>query len=116
MLKDQVKEILAHPEVLETAPHPTIFHELVSRKNGREVPSALKLEDEAMLMIAAGTDTASNTVTLATVHILSSPDVFSHLMNELLHIWPDLCHRPSYEDLESLPYLACNLSSVAHCD
>ena len=48
--------ILAQPDILASAPHPTIFHELVSGEKGREIPSQVELEDEALLMIAAGTD------------------------------------------------------------
>ncbi|KAI0694060.1 cytochrome P450 [Cytidiella melzeri] len=105
MLERQVKEILAHPEVLQSAPHPTIFHELISGENGRETPSKKALEDEAFLMIFAGTDTSSNTLSMATVHVLQNPEVHARLTDELLKAWPDLHSRPRYEDLENLPYL-----------
>ncbi|KAI0084581.1 cytochrome P450 [Irpex rosettiformis] len=105
MLRDQVEEILAHPEVLESAPHPTIFHELVSGENGRQIPPKLELEDEAFLMVFAGTDTSSSTLAVATVYILQNPQVHARLKEELLKVWPNLQDIPRYEDLESLPYL-----------
>ena len=105
MLRRQVEEILAHPEVLQSAPHPTIFHELVSGENGRQIPSKIELEDEAFLMVFAGTDTSSNTLALATVYILQNPPVYALLKEELRKAWPNLQDRPRYEDLENLPYL-----------
>lgn len=109
MLRDQVERVLAHPEVLNSASHPTIFHELVSGEKGREVPSQPELEDEALLMVAAGTDTSSNVLSLATVHILSNPDIHAKLKDELIKAWPDLHDAPRYEDLENLPYLVRNI-------
>jgi hypothetical protein len=105
MLRKQVKDILAKPEILQAAPHPTIFHELVSGEDGRKIPSQQALEDEAFLMIFAGTDTSSNTLTWATTYILQNPEVYTRLTNELMKAWPSLNDRPRYEDIENLPYL-----------
>ena len=96
MIKKQVKNILANPELLQTAPHPTIFHELLNSENGRRVPSRQALEDEAFLMIFAGTDTSSNTLSLATVYILQHPEVHARLTGELLKAWPSLQDIPRY--------------------
>ena len=111
MLRQQVVGILAHPEILQTAPYPTIFHELVSGENGREIPPQLELEDEAFLMVFAGTDTSSNTLALATVYILQHPEVHARLKDELNKAWPNLQDRPRYEDLDGLPYLVSLLLS-----
>lgn len=107
MLHTQVKGILANPEVLKTAPHPTIFHELMSGRNGAPVLKPIALEDEAQLMVVAGTDTSSNTLTIATAHVLDNPKMYARLRDELQNAWPTLDETPRYEDLEKLPYLVC---------
>lgn len=65
----------------------------------------MQLGDEALLMVFAGTDTSSNTLTLATIHVLSNPDVYRRLKDELLDAWPVLTNPPRYEDFESLPFM-----------
>lgn len=112
-LKKQVREVLKNPDVLRSAPHPTIFHELLNKEHGHKIPSFTSLRDEALLMVFAGTDTSSNTLTLGTIHVLHNPDIHSRLKTELLTAWPELMNRPRYEVLEGLPYLVpLSLSSV----
>ena len=105
VLTNQVKEVTTHPEALTNAAHPIIYHELLNPAHGKTVPSFVSLRDEALLLVYAGTDTASNTLTLATVHILSKPSVHEKLRQELLAAWPDLESRPRFEVLDNLPYL-----------
>lgn len=105
-LWDQVVEVTKHPEVLANAAHPIIYHELLHPKYGPEaVPSFTSLRDEALLLVFAGTDTSSNTLTLGAVHILSKPAIYKRLQTELREAWPRLDVKPRYEALESLPYL-----------
>lgn len=104
-LKKQVQEVLQHPEMLKTAPHPTIFHELLNKEHGHKIPSFTELRDEALLMVFAGTDTSSNTLTLATINVLHNTDIHKRLNAELMEAWPVLSNRPRYEDLEGLPYM-----------
>ena len=105
MLKAQVVEVTTHPEVLQKASHPIIYHELLNPKHGKQVPSLTSLRDEALLLVFAGSDTTSNTLTLATMHILSNSEVHDRLNRELLKAWPELASRPRFEALEDLPYL-----------
>lgn len=100
-----MRELLDHPEVLDSAPHPTIFHKLIDTEDPSKTPPFMSLRDEALLMIFAGTDTSSNALTLGTVHILANPDIHMRLKSELLAAWPELLDRPRYEELDSLPYL-----------
>ena len=100
-----MRETLAHPEILKEAPHPTIFHNLLDVEEGAKPPSLVNLRDEALLMVFAGTDTSSTALTLGTIHILDRQDVHHRLNHELRDAWPNLYDRPTYEAMESLPYL-----------
>ncbi|KAI0084580.1 cytochrome P450 [Irpex rosettiformis] len=104
-LRNQVKETVAHPEILEQAEHPTIFNNLLDVKDGGRPPSLINLRDEALLMVFAGTDTSSTALTIGTMHILDRPDIHRKLNEELLQVWPNLSDRPTYEALDNLPYL-----------
>ncbi|KAI0804628.1 cytochrome P450 [Irpex lacteus] len=104
-LKHQVRDTLDHPEILQQASHPTIFHNPLDVKEGESPPSFVSLRDEALLMVFAGTDTSSTALTFGTIHILDTPYAQEKLVNELLQTWPILSDRPSYEVLDSLPYL-----------
>ncbi|THH01967.1 hypothetical protein EW026_g808 [Hermanssonia centrifuga] len=104
-LWEQVLEVTKHPETLESASHPIIYHALLNPVSGHEIPSFTSLRDEALLLVFAGTDTASNTLTLGTIHILSNPDIHKNVVRELLEAWPRLDDTPRYEALDSLPYL-----------
>ena len=105
MLSNQVIDVTAHPESLTNAAHPIIYHALLNPKNGIDVPSFASLRDEALLLVFAGTDTASNTLTLGTVHVLSDPFILARLTIELRDAWPQLDTIPPYEVLDGLPYL-----------
>ncbi|PSR71633.1 hypothetical protein PHLCEN_2v12486 [Hermanssonia centrifuga] len=100
----QVHEVMRDPKALANAPHPIIYHELLSEQNRIKL-TARQLIDEATLLVFAGTDTASNTLTLGTVHVVHNRDIYAKLKQELLEIWPTLEDRPTYEELEKLPYL-----------
>lgn len=108
MLTDQVKEVKAHPEILKESQQVTIYHELL--KDPKNIPSDTSLRDEAVLYVTAGMDTSSDTLTLATINVLSRPDVHARLMHELVEAWPHLEDAPPrYEQLEKLPYLTAVL-------
>ena len=112
MLEAQVAEVTTHPETLQKATHPTIYHELLNPKHGQKVPSRTSLRDEALILVFAGSDTTSSTLALATMHILSNPVIHKRLETELLQAWPELPATPRFESLENLPYLVSLLSHV----
>lgn len=118
MLERQIKEVKGNPEALTQYPYRTIYHELL--KDPSEVPSDLSLRDEAVLFVNAGTDTASDALTLGTLHVVHNSHIYERLRQELDVAWPNLHDMPRYEELERLPYLVCNLVarpvSEAHVD
>lgn len=97
--------MLKNPEILHSASHPTVFHELLTERRGHTPLTVMELRDEALLMVFAGTDTVSNTQALAATHVLDDTDVHQRLKDELLQAWPKLADRPSYSELENLPFL-----------
>ncbi|KAJ3545580.1 hypothetical protein NM688_g5608 [Phlebia brevispora] len=104
-LEAQIRHVLKDPEALEQAPHPVIYHSLLNPAHGKR-PSFLSLRDEALLLLFAGTDTASNTLAVGTIHALSNPSIHAKLKAEILEAWPDPGVKPRYEALERLPYLS----------
>jgi cytochrome P450 len=107
MLRAQIKEVRENPEALEDAPHPIIYHELLSTElgKGEKVPSASSLYEEAQSLTFKGVDAASNTIMLGTWHLLDQPALVHRLKKELLSAWPVLEKAPRYEALEKLPFL-----------
>lgn len=100
--------------MLTSAPHPIIYHSLLNFKGGRTASTEstlgfTDLNEEAFLLVFAGSDTSSNTITTGTIHCIENRRVYRALKEELLTVWPNLDVKPSYETLEKLPYLVSAL-------
>ena len=111
MIRMQVKEVLQHPEALQDAPHPIIYHELLHETHDRKIPTESSLRDEAVLLVAAGTETVSNAAIVGTMHVIANRNIYTRLRTELREAWPNLEERPRYETLERLVYLVGSLIS-----
>ncbi|PQE29408.1 Cytochrome P450 protein [Rutstroemia sp. NJR-2017a WRK4] len=108
MLATQVNSVLASPAKLNSAPHRTIYHELLNPppNRGHSVKNKRDLIDEAQALTFGGVDTVGNTLMLGIHHLLDNPPMAQRLKSELLSIWPDLhSPPPRFESLEKLPYL-----------
>ena len=105
MLDSQVDEVLGNPDSLQSLSHPIIYHHLLKPQKEYNVPSALSLKDEALLLVNAGVDTVSNALIVGVVKVLENREMYERLQEELRGAWPRLEERPKYEELESLPYL-----------
>ena len=103
LLDAQINKVKADPQSLTDYPHPTVYHELL--KDAAHVPPHRVLRDEAVLFVTAGTDTASDALTVGTLHVLSDPAVHARVLAELCAAWPVLEDVPRFEVLEKLPYL-----------
>ncbi|KAH8105263.1 cytochrome P450 [Cristinia sonorae] len=108
----QIESILADPSVLSSAPHPIIYHSLLTDGKAYSGKTSITgsmsfndLSEEAFILVFAGTDTSSNTITTGAIHCVENKDVYQTLKEELRGAWPNLAERPSYEMLEKLPYL-----------
>ncbi|KAJ8453932.1 hypothetical protein ONZ45_g19506 [Pleurotus djamor] len=108
-LSQQIDELLEEPELLQQQTHDTIYHHLLTPKAAKGgpsvIPSKKSLLEEAMNLVAAGSDTVGNTCTVGTFYILNNPTILSSLRRELRDAWPDLSVPVKYEALEKLPYL-----------
>ena len=68
------------------------------------LPSRGEIIDEAMLLMAAGSDTTANTLTFATYHFLRLPEVRRKVLKELFTVQKNENGRLPLKDLEALPY------------
>lgn len=107
LLAKQIQDVIANPEVLNSAPHPTIYQRLLDPEahKGRPIPDATTLNEEAMTMIFAGGVTVGDTLMTGHFYILDNKTLYEELKVEILSAWPDVKTAPSYEVLETLPLL-----------
>ena len=107
-LEAQVESIMQDPKLLDDAPHPVIYSELLNpdANKGHPPPTALHLIHEGRVMFAAGSHTVGTTLMTGVYHLLRNPEAKQRLVDEVRAAWPALDQAPSYEELEKLPYLA----------
>lgn len=91
---------------------PTLFHDILNAKlPGHELRRA-RLNDEAVGLVGAGTETTAHTLTIGTFHILDNPDVHARLRVELEAAMPDPGAMATWAELERLPYLNAVVKEV----
>lgn len=99
---------MKNPEGLRNLPHSTtIYHELLRPEAYRSniVPSADSLYEEAQALLFGGADTTGLTLMHGSFYILTLPNVYQRLREELVSTWPILEDAPDLYDLQKLPYL-----------
>ncbi|CZT00490.1 hypothetical protein WAI453_009304 [Rhynchosporium graminicola] len=84
---------------------PTIFHGIYQSNIPIEEKSLNRLSQEGVVMIAAGSETTSRTLMLATYYLLANPSAMAKLKQELYEAIPDSSVLPPVKVLESLPWL-----------
>jgi len=85
--------------------HLTIFHEIM---NSDLPPSEVKLDrlkQEAFSVLGAGTETTAWTLSVTTYYILANPAIHNRMKEELRPVFQKAGGRPSWTQLEQLPYL-----------
>ena len=114
-LKNQIDAILRNPQVMDDAPHRTIYRELLNPEaiKGHSVPSAKKLHHEAQVLFSAGSHTVGTALMTCVYHLLRNPEMKQRLVDEIRSAWPVLDKPPSYEELEKLPFLASYFPGVS---
>lgn len=85
--------------------HPTIFHELLYSDLPAHETSDARLGDEAQLIVAAGLITTSWSLSVASFHISSNPDILRKLRAELIAAGSTSTKPLDWHKLEQLPYL-----------
>lgn len=96
---------------LEAGP-PTIMHHLLDCDLPPSEKTYTRIMHEAKVLIVAGADTTSNTLTVATFHLLTQPQTLQKLRDELSTIMPELTSQPPLQQLESLPYLTAVINEA----
>ncbi|RDX54810.1 cytochrome P450 [Lentinus brumalis] len=107
-LKSKIDELVAHPEMVDRDEHETVFNHLLRPhpdKGQLEVPSTKVLWEEAINLIAAGSETVATIVNVGMFYVLNDPAVYVKLTAELTSAWPEVQTTMHYETLEKLPYL-----------
>ena len=87
-----------------------MLHEIY---NSDPVPSAqsiARLTQEALTMIAAGTETTGNTLSMTTFYLLANPSERRRLKEELLSLEGDPSELLAYQKLQKLSYLGAVIS------
>ncbi|KAI5920286.1 cytochrome P450 [Camillea tinctor] len=105
-IRQHVREIKlkASAGMAETS-KPTVFHDILASHLPQQDKSLERLTQEAMLVIGAGIETTTWTLTVATFHILFNPTINQHLKAELKNAMPDPDQILPWDELEKLPYL-----------
>ncbi|KAI4090510.1 MAG: hypothetical protein L6R37_007868 [Teloschistes peruensis] len=89
---------------------PTIFHELLGSNLPPAEKSYERLWQEGSAVIGAGVETTSNTLNVIIFHLLRNPGQLDRLKQELQEAIPEKSVLPSWQELESLPYLSAVIS------
>lgn len=89
----------------KNAAQPTVFHDILSSNLPPHELRPARLNDEAVGLVGAGTETTSHSLTIGTFHILNNPHVLKALKDELLVAMPDASQPLLWTELEQLPYL-----------
>ncbi|KAF2109560.1 cytochrome P450 [Lophiotrema nucula] len=87
----------------------TIFHTLLQSDLPASEKDTLRLAEEAVLLVGAGTHTTSWCLTVITFHLLNKSELLKRLKDELrsANITPG--SKPVLQDLEKLPFLTAVL-------
>lgn len=85
---------------------PTIIGAILHSDLSDKEKSTSRVADEALAVVAAGTETTSWALTVMTYHLLSNPEILERLTQELQRTVNDPRRLPSWTVLEKLPYLS----------
>lgn len=72
---------------------------------GNKRLSELEVIAQSMIFMFAGYETTSNTLAMTCYHLITNPQVQEKLQKEIDDVWSDLDQQPSYDIVQSLPYL-----------
>jgi cytochrome P450 len=105
-LRKQIKLVMNRKEKgAEQPSHKTIFHDILDSKLPREEITLKRLQDEALVVVSAGTHTVTFALSVASFHILNNPEILRKLREELVTAIPDRNQTLTWPQLEALPYL-----------
>ncbi|KAJ6030653.1 uncharacterized protein N7446_000284 [Penicillium canescens] len=88
---------------LEKAIYPTILADPEVPESEKDL---LRLQDDAIFLMVAGTDLPAQALAITMFHILNNTKVYQKLKEELFSGIPDINTTPTLDELERLPYLS----------
>jgi cytochrome P450 len=77
---------------------------------GHVVPTLEQMIDEAFVFLGAAADTTGSAMTCATYNVLSNPDIYRKVREEIRSVYPNPHVEMEWVVLARLPYLVCHLS------
>ncbi|KAF9886007.1 hypothetical protein FE257_012188 [Aspergillus nanangensis] len=84
----------------------TIFSTLVNSDLEQSEKSVQRLEDEAFLLLQAGSETTGHSLGVLMFYVLRDREVYRRVKEELLQVMPDPESKPSLAQLRALSYFS----------
>ncbi|KAL4734454.1 cytochrome P450 [Aspergillus similis] len=115
-VREQSIEALRHSNM--SAPPPrkiTMFHALTAPEVPPEERTVQRLQDEGLVLFAAGTETKATTLGVALFHIFNNKEIRRKLRNELDQELPTPQAGATWRQLEKLPYLNAVIHEALRC-
>lgn len=105
-MKKQIIQIKAlDQETHSTIKHKTVFTDILGSNLPPQEKTVTRLYQEAAGVISAGIETVKSTLTVASFHILHNAEIRRKLMKELREASFRDPEKPTWTELEQLPYL-----------
>ncbi|GIK06086.1 hypothetical protein Aspvir_010204 [Aspergillus viridinutans] len=98
-------EVLQQKDTSNPPERMTMFHALTAPEVPPEERTLNRLEDEGLVLFAAGTETTATTLGVALFYILNDPTVLTKLRGEVDQVMPTPQSLATWRQLEKLPYL-----------
>lgn len=104
-LHKQSSETLQRSESLKSGDRETIFDALLDPSLPPSEKTIERLSEEGLILLGAGSETTANTMALGAYHLARNRPVLEKLRAELKQVMVSPDSRPSWSELEQLPYL-----------
>ena len=101
-LMRQIEDIRASKELPEGK---TILHEVMRSDIPESEKKTMRLADEAVVLVIAGSETTASTLAALMYHLLADRQLFDRLRTELESVMPDPNDLPTASKLDGLPFL-----------
>ena len=92
----------------QTKKYPLVLDSIYHSDLPANEKSLIRISQDGLVLVLAGTETSALTLSMATYHILAKPHLLKRLQTELQSSFPTTADDTiiSYRDLEKLPFLA----------
>ncbi|KAJ5416866.1 uncharacterized protein N7487_000416 [Penicillium crustosum] len=85
---------------------PTVMEVMCGHSMPEDMRGATRLSNEGFSLIIGGTETTARSLVIAAFHILDNESIKTRLREELRTVMPTPESRPTWRQLEQLPYLS----------